>query len=440
MPKPLQRIRRSLFTKLAAIMILAVVGIAGLYIAQVKGLQYGRATSVNRNFAEYAGLLVEKLGSPPDREVADALGKRLKMRIKLEGPESWEAGRTDLTIPEKYLLPRFTKGDVQEFSLHGFYRFRVTLSPDSAIVLDLFPSEEERHALQHYAIISFVGCAVIVFLLYLATRYMLQPVVWLKKGAEEVRDGNLQYRVPEKQRGELRELSETFNEMTARIEYLVESQQQLLYGVSHELRTPLTRLKLRVEMMDNTTGTEAIQRDLRKMEDMINALLDSARMNHSPESLSKSSVDVGALLTGLVEHYHDRKPSVALTLPESPVVALIDKDKMAVLINNLLENAVKYSAEDSAPVKVSLMQQENILEIQVKDHGKGIPLSALPHLFEPFYRVDESRTRETGGYGLGLHLCHAVAVAHGGEIQVESHVGKGTVMSVKLPLKEDSGA
>ena len=439
MPKKLQRIRRSLFTKLAAVMILAVIAISSLYIAQVRGLQYGRATSVNRNFAEYVELLVQQLGSPPNRDLADAMGKRLRMRIKLEGPESWEAGRTDLRIPEKWLLPRFATDAVQEFSLHGFYRFRVTLSPDSVITFDIFPTEEERIAQKRYGFVSLVGFVVIMLLLYLVTRYMLQPVVWLKKGAEKVRDGNLDYRVPEKQRGELRELSETFNEMTARIEYLVESQQQLLYGVSHELRTPLTRLKLRLEMMEQTSGTEAIQRDLRKMETMINALLDSARMNHSPESLSKSPVDVGELLTGLVEHYHDRVPSVQLSLPASPVITLMDKDKMAVLISNLLENAVKYSAEDSAPVEVSLMQRENIVEIQVKDFGKGIPSSALPHLFEPFYRVDESRTRETGGYGLGLHLCHAVAVAHGGEILVESQIGKGTVMTVRIPVEEVSG-
>lgn len=430
----LRTIFRSLFTKLAAVMILAVIGINVITYSLYVGLQYGHETTLNRSLVQYALTLAEEIGSPPDKLKAERLARERRMRITVSGERSWVVGNTTTRFPAKFLQTRFSADGVEVYSLHGFYRVRVRADANRVLTFDLFPTEAERAAERRYALISLFGSCFVMLVVYLALRWFLRPIGWLTKGAASVRDGALDCRVPEKSSGELRALTETFNQMVARLESMVEGQQQLLLGVSHELRTPLTRLKLRLEMMDSATEPTAFCGDIRQMESMITSLLDAARMRFATESLRKRRIDMVALLSDVAQGYGEQHPGVKLALSADKAWLEVDPDQMLLLLSTLLDNAIKYSREDSNPIELSLGIEDNSVVIAISDSGIGIPEEALKHLFEPFYRVDESRTRQTGGYGLGLYLCHAVAEAHGAEIKVTSRVDVGTTVTLIMPI------
>ena len=111
-----------------------------------------------------------------------------------------------------------------------------------------------------------------------------------------------------------------------------------------------------------------------------------------------------------------------------------DREKMRMVLRNLLDNALKHTPKGGDPVAISLAKQKDSVEIVIEDYGEGIPEAALPHIFEPFFRSDSSRSRKTGGYGLGLSLCKAVIDAHKGRIDISSIPGKGTRVLITLPL------
>jgi len=139
------------------------------------------------------------------------------------------------------------------------------------------------------------------------------------------------------------------------------------------------------------------------------------------------------LIRSITNDFKDQPPGfVCKGLEQVHVRA--DGEKMRMVLRNLLDNALKHTPKEGDPVAISLAKQKDSVEIVIEDFGEGIPEAALPHLFEPFFRSDSSRSRKTGGYGLGLSLCKAVIDAHKGRIDISSVLGKGTRVLITLPL------
>ena len=198
------------------------------------------------------------------------------------------------------------------------------------------------------------------------------------------------------------------------------------------MRSPITRLKVQLEFIDDSNARESLRCDLAEMEAMVTALLESARMRHSAAALNLKAVNIGELIGLLAADFKDRPPGIVFgPLASEPVQA--DPGKLRVVLRNLFDNALKHTPEDGQPVEISMDLQPDRLEITINDRGEGIPASALPHLFEPFYRPDISRSRKTGGFGLGLSLCKAIVDAHGGSIDLVSELGQGTQVTVSIP-------
>jgi len=263
---------------------------------------------------------------------------------------------------------------------------------------------------------------------FLTIRRVLRPVKWLNDGVREVSRGNLDHRVPLKKSDELRDLAEAFNAMTDRIRKMLQSKEQLLLDVSHELRSPLTRMKVAVEFLPDDKPKESIKTDLKEMQKMISEILDTARAHHLHGKLKRQRLNLVDLLHEVVPAFEGRAPGVELgNIPQAIEVDL-DAEQIKIVLNNVLDNAIKYSRPDSDPVRIRFERQDPYEILCIQDDGIGIPEEELSFIFEPFYRVDKSRSKSTGGYGLGLSLCKTIMEAHDAKITVDSSPDKGTTV------------
>jgi signal transduction histidine kinase len=275
---------------------------------------------------------------------------------------------------------------------------------------------------------------IVVLAAYLMIRRILRPVKYLSEGVRQVADGHLDHRVPLGFTTEFNHLAEAFNNMTLRIQSMLHAKDHLLLDVSHELRSPLTRMKVALEFMPDGQAKENVADDIREMEIMISEILEAARLRNTVEGLHIESIPLKNFLSEICAVHTDKPPGIRIgDIPDS---ASIQGDPMLVKIvfNNIINNAVKYSPPDGEPVDLLWKEDSNYAIVQIQDRGIGIPESELPYVFEPFYRVDKSRSKHTGGYGLGLSLCKTIMESHQGKMEIESTLGIGTTVSLFFPL------
>jgi signal transduction histidine kinase len=204
--------------------------------------------------------------------------------------------------------------------------------------------------------------------------------------------------------------------------------------VSHELRSPLTRLKLALEMSPESPGRKAAIKAGDDMGHLITSLLETERLRSGKGALKRGKASLPALAAHAARKLDSAQPGLRLGRPKAFPKVLADAERVEMAIKNLIENGLKYSARQSRPVEVDFSRGPDWVEVSVRDHGVGIPLEDQPYVFNAFYRVDPSRTKHTGGYGLGLSLCREVARAHGGSIRLQSALGAGTCVTLRLPF------
>jgi heavy metal sensor kinase len=243
---------------------------------------------------------------------------------------------------------------------------------------------------------------------------------------------------------ELEQLAEILNAMLDRLEAAFRQQVQFTADASHELRTPLSVILTHLEIALSRTRSveeyrEALSVCLRaaqRMKALTENLLTLARADSGRLGLQRRNVDVAmiarecaALLGPLA---NDRSVSVAVS--DGPCEASVDADRIAQVITNLVSNAISYN-RPGGTVMIMTTIREDELEIKVTDTGHGIPSQYLPHLFDRFYRMDESRARATGGAGLGLAICKSIVEAHGGRISAESKPNQGTTFTILMPAR-----
>ncbi len=226
--------------------------------------------------------------------------------------------------------------------------------------------------------------------------------------------------------GELRAATRAFNRMQARLKRLVEDRTMMLAAISHDLRTALTRLRLRTELIDDDAQRAKAEADLDAMQAMVEGTLAYAR----GEAMSEERVDLdlAALLSSLVDDRADAGAEVAYDGPDRLVVHGRPSG-LRRLFANLLDNAERYAGG----AVVRLADGDGTVTVRVEDDGPGVPEAALDQLFAPFRRLEGSRSRATGGTGLGLAVARSIARAHGGEITLENRAPRGLAAVVTLP-------
>ena len=226
---------------------------------------------------------------------------------------------------------------------------------------------------------------------------------------------------------EMQRAARTFNRMQERLRRMIDSRTQMLAALSHDLRTPLTLLRLRAEDVADIAERDRMLATIAEMDEMIGTTLAFARDVLRAEP--RRRVDIGALLTSIIDDMADAGLLVTME-PASPLIYDCQPGALKRAIANLLDNAVKYGK--SAKAKIG--ENAKAIEITIDDEGPGIPDAELPLVFQPFYRVEDSRNRETGGTGLGLAIAQSVVQAHGGELTLANRAGGGLRACIKLPV------
>jgi len=262
---------------------------------------------------------------------------------------------------------------------------------------------------------------------WIGARLLARPVSRLGEAARGLSDDLDSPPLAESGPAEARQAASAFNRMRERIREQMQERSRMLMAVSHDLRTPLARLRLRAEEIDNPALRERFLQDLGEMRGLLDATLRYLHQERGEEPLQR--LDVQALAESLAENAREDGAKASVEGRSAPIEAR--PLALTSALTNLLENALRYAGEAC----IRLEDDDRRLRILVVDHGPGIPPEARERVFEPFFRLEQSRNRNSGGVGLGLAIARAALRRQGGELHVEETPGGGLTAVLELPRR-----
>lgn len=295
---------------------------------------------------------------------------------------------------------------------------------------------------QYLLVSVFIG-AVVTLISVLVARYLTGPINALTAAAKRMAKGALSTRVDITGRDEIGQLAQAFNAMGEELEKYDKRQKSFVANASHELRTPLSSIKALVEsLIDDQKSDIALYKEflkdinseINRLSRLVDNLLNLARLD-KVKNLNKRDVDVERLIKKVITRLKPlaAKKNIELNLKMKVNRKLyLDPEKIFQVIWNLLDNAIKYTPQNGR-VFISVKNKSGYLIIRVRDTGIGIPIEDIEYIFEPFVRIDKTRCRELGGFGLGLPLVKEIVELHRGKIKVNSRPKKGSIFTVIIP-------
>ena len=314
------------------------------------------------------------------------------------------------------------------------------VSTSTGEIVDSIAVLEHRGGLLMLAI-----CVIVLGLGFVLSKVLVKPFSRVGKAIEELTDGYLDEEISVPDYTETEMISSVFNKMLRRMKVLDDSRQEFVANVSHELKTPMTSIKV---LADSLAGQENVPVELYQefMQDIaveidrenqiITDLLSLVKMDKKASELNIEKVNINEHMENILKRLKpiaDKKKVELVLESYRPIVAEIDEVKLSLALTNLVENGIKYNVEDGW-VHVTLNADHKYFYVSVADSGIGIPKESIDRIFERFYRVDKSHSREIGGTGLGLAITRNAIVMHRGAIKVKSEEHKGTTFSVRIPL------
>ncbi|MCA9689593.1 MAG: HAMP domain-containing protein [Myxococcales bacterium] len=291
-----------------------------------------------------------------------------------------------------------------------------------------------------------IPLVVLLFVAWLFERGYARPFARLTAAARAMGQGDLSARARIDRADELGKVGRAFDDMAEKVAQLVGLQRRLLAGASHELRTPLTRIRLALELTEDSARDRleeelpAIRRDLDQLERMVDDLLTAARLDVGASAAAREArLELEALsLPELVEaaarRFRRGHPRRVLDVIAAPATLTADRALLLRALDNLLENAARCS-DDDAPIELRAAGSSGEVTLAVIDRGIGIAEDERDRIFEPFFRGRRARARSQGGAGLGLSLVKTIVDAHAGVIEVESREDQGALIRLRLPAR-----
>jgi len=294
-----------------------------------------------------------------------------------------------------------------------------------------------------------VGVVISGIVCFGLARYLTAPIGRLRIAAQQLSTGDLSVRagmVNERRRDEIADLVGDFDKMAVQIQSLVNAQKRLIGDVSHELRSPLTRIILalepirKIENLSVVTAIERIELETGRLDEMVRKLLTLSRLEAEGQLIQKSDLQLGEILNEVVadtdfEAQAEQRRVVLCRLELCHVLG--NKDMLRSALENVITNAIRYTRAGTE-VEVSLHSvgttEVRTATVKVRDHGPGVPEASLEALFRPFYRLDDSRERKTGGVGLGLAITKQAVTLHGGSVEAANAPDGGLEITITLPM------
>lgn len=369
-----------------------------------------------------AGMMSEELGA--ERDVRVDVSPRPPLR---EAPSRW----------------RFDAGDrdderdsqAKDGRRHGHGRWR-----DAPVSLTLAVSLSDgrwlngssrfrvpRNTLLPVLVAVALMAAAIIAIIALTVRRLTRPLRELAAAADRLGRGEDVEPLAETGPSEVRGTIHAFNVMQDRLTRFVRDRTRMLGAISHDLRTPITSLRIRAEFIDDEENREKVIETLDEMQGMVEATLAFARDEASREDAART--DLGGFIDAIAEDYRDMGRPVSFDPPEARIVVTCRPLSLKRALRNLIDNAVRYGGG----AELSLQADAGAVRIAVADHGPGIPEDRLKDVFEPFVRIEESRSEETGGIGLGLSIARSIVHAHGGTLELANRPQGGLEARITLP-------
>ncbi len=280
----------------------------------------------------------------------------------------------------------------------------------------------------------------------LAAKILIRPFEKITEALDEAQEGYSSDPISVTDCVETEHIGDAFNRVLGRMKVLDTSRQEFVSNVSHELRTPITSMKVLADSLISQKDVPVelyqefmadIAEEIDREDEIITDLLSLVKMDRTAADLNITEVDINALVELIMRRLRpiaQNRDVEVVYESVRPVTAAVDEVKITQVISNLVENAIKYNKEHGW-VRVKLDADHQYFSVEVADSGIGIPAESIDHIYERFYRVDKSRSREIGGTGLGLAITRSAILMHRGTIKVESIEGEGTTFTIRIPLK-----
>ena len=412
---------RSYLLLVGGLLVVAIVLDLGFRYLQAK-----EAPNVDRWLESTFHLLETQLAetAPADREtVAAQLAETLGVDIQLLAPDDVHMQET-----ADHRLPPLVDADGNVSYLHeassvdAIIRLGPIAAPEDSLLLRLLPP------LFYLSIFALVG---------LWLRPILRDIDVISGGARRFAADFREPPETASQTTELTALAHNLDDMAARLSGVLRSQKELIAALSHEMRTPLARLRFALAVIADGSDAKLAERlramtdDVQEIDDLVASMLNYARLDHPDTEMRWQDVPTAAWLSKIVEKTRSDSIQVTMDAVDTPNTVRMDPRLMELALSNLLVNAKKYAQRKA---RCSLVEENDSYLLTVEDDGAGVPDEDREKIFKAFTRIDDSRNRETGGYGLGLAIVARVAELHGGQAGVDTSPGLGGArFSIRWP-------
>ena len=445
------RLTRSLSFRLLAIFL--ILAGAFVYFATV-GIRWVYSEDdlrelISGHLSLHVDYVRRDIGNPPRIDRAIAITEQVPVDIRISGggfnwasdpsfPEIAELdfGASDLFSED----PGALLGELNdvEFAVRGSHRFLKINQGNVEIIVSTPRIADVAGGPPLLPTIIAIGL-IWLFIAYLSVNWLFRPIREIRAGAARIGKGDLEHRIERIRRDQLGDLAGDVNKLAADVRDMLDAKRQLLLGISHELRSPLSRLRLALEFIDDEKKAD-LQAEVAEMEEIISTLLEAERLNSRHGALQRTDVAIDELIEQLIDTYFSRDiERIGIRLENISSFVSVDDVRIMLLLKNLIGNALRYSDAESGQVTVSAELCGEELVLVVEDNGPGFAAEHAEKIGEPFFRGDPSRTRETGGTGLGLYIARLIAEAHGGSLKLDSDYHDGARLVVRIPGSATAG-
>lgn len=298
------------------------------------------------------------------------------------------------------------------------------------------------HLKNQFLWIGMITVVLTIITILLLSRLITLPLIRMKEATEQLSQGNNQVDLTNERNDELGELANAITKLSTDLDHLKNARNEFLSSISHELRTPLTYIKGYADILDRPDTTERereeymgiIREEAAHLTVLVGNLFDLAKLDRNQFTIEQKDISIAELLKSVAllvrPAFDEQQISLSVNCGED-TRAFIDSERIQQVLLNILDNARKQS-NAGGHVEVECCGEGDGIAIRISDEGQGIPQEELPFVFDRLYRVEKSRSRERGGSGLGLAIAKEIVELHGGKIRIDSQLGKGTAVTIRL--------